>query len=75
MGPGTKLDLQAFPEATRLPFSIIVRDVSALLGPQLVAYITGVIETRAIQQSGSTEDGRRILRSRSVSGSQRNSPS
>jgi hypothetical protein len=49
MGSGTNLDLQAFSEATRLPFPIIVRDVSALLGPHLVAYIAGVIETRAIQ--------------------------
>jgi hypothetical protein len=33
MGSGTKLDLQAFVEATRLPFPRIVKDVSARLGP------------------------------------------
>ncbi len=49
MGSRTNLDLQAFAEATRLPFPRIVSDVSAHLGPQLVAYIAGVIETRAIQ--------------------------
>jgi hypothetical protein len=56
MGSGTKLDLQAFSETPCLPFPIIVKDVRALLGPQLVAYIAGVIETRAILQ---WIDGRR----------------
>jgi hypothetical protein len=51
MKAGTKLDLQAFAEARRLPFSGVVKDVSRLLGPRLVAYIAGVTETRAVQES------------------------
>jgi hypothetical protein len=50
MRAGTKLDLQAFAEARRLPFSGVVKDVSRLLGPRLVAYIAGVTETRAVQE-------------------------
>jgi hypothetical protein len=53
------LDLQAFTEAARLPFSDIVKDVSDLLGPKLVAYIAGVTETRAVQrwiEGGRPED-------------------
>ena len=45
-----KLDLQAFTEATRAPFAHVVKDVSGLLGPKLVAYVAGVTETRAVQQ-------------------------
>jgi len=45
-----RLDLQAFTEATRSPFPYVVKDVSGLLGPKLVAYIAGVAETRALQQ-------------------------
>ena len=56
MESGTKLDLQAFAEAMRLPFSGVVKDVSRLLGLRLVAYIAGVTETRAVQQ---WIDGRR----------------
>src|SRR2546422_1141779 len=43
-------NLSAFTEATRSPFPHIVKDVSGLLGPKLVAYIAGVVETRAVQQ-------------------------
>lgn len=50
MEPALKLDLQAFTEATRSPFPHVVKDVSGLIGPKLVAYIAGVAETRAVQQ-------------------------
>ncbi len=50
METAAKLDLQAFTEATRSPFHHVVKDVSGLLGPRLVAYIAGVTETRAVQQ-------------------------
>ena len=50
MAAGTRLDLQAFTEAMRSPFPNIVKDVSRLLGPRLVAYIVGMVETRAVQQ-------------------------
>ena len=50
MGSGTKLDLQAFTEATRLPFPRIAKDVSGLLGLRLVAYIASVTGTRAVRQ-------------------------
>jgi hypothetical protein len=50
MATGTRLDLQAFTEATRSTFPHVVKDVSGLLGPRLVAYIAGVVETRAVQQ-------------------------
>ena len=50
MSARTKLDLQAFTEATRNPFPHVVKDVSGHLGPRLVAYIAGVVETRAVQQ-------------------------
>ncbi|MGH6689694.1 MAG: hypothetical protein ACREF4_03320 [Gammaproteobacteria bacterium] len=50
MGSGAKLDLQAFTDATCLPFPRIVKDVSGLIGLRLVAYIAGVVETRAVQQ-------------------------
>ena len=46
----SRLDLQAFTEATRSLFPHIVEDVSGLLGPRLVAYIAGVTETRAVQE-------------------------
>lgn len=49
MGSVEKPDLQAFAEATRAPFPHVVKDVSGLLGPRLVAYIAGVNETRAVQ--------------------------
>lgn len=45
-----KLDLKAFTEATRAPFPHVVKGVSGLLGPRLVAYVAGVAETRAVQQ-------------------------
>ena len=45
-----KADLRAFSEAVRAPFPHVVKDVSGLLGPKLVAYIVGVSETRAVQQ-------------------------
>ncbi len=45
-----KLDLRAFTEATRAPFPHVVKGVSGLLGPRLVAYVAGVAETRAVQQ-------------------------
>ena len=57
--PGTKLDPQDFTEATHLPFSDIVKDISHLLGPKLVAYMAGVTETRAVQrciEGGRPED-------------------
>lgn len=50
MEMSAKMDLQAFTEATRAPFRYVVKDVSGLLGPKLVAYIVGVVETRALQQ-------------------------
>lgn len=43
-------DLQAFTQAIRSPFEDVVKDVSGILGPKLVAYIGGVTETRAVQQ-------------------------
>ena len=50
MGLGTKLDLQAFTEATHLPFPRITEDVRGLLGVRLVAYIASVTGTCAVQQ-------------------------
>lgn len=43
-------DLRAFAESVRTPLSHVVKDVSGLLGPKLVAYIVGVTETRAVKQ-------------------------
>lgn len=45
-----KLDLRAFTDATRASFPHVVKGVSGLLGPRLVAYVAGVAETRAVQQ-------------------------
>ena len=41
--------LQAFTESMRAPFSHVVKDVAGLLGPKLVAYIAGIVETRSLQ--------------------------
>ncbi len=43
-------DLQAYDKATRLAFPEVVRELSEILGPKLVAYIAGVTETRAVRQ-------------------------
>jgi hypothetical protein len=45
-----KRDLQAFTASIRASFEHVVKDVSGILGPKLVAYIGGVTETRAVQQ-------------------------
>lgn len=43
-------DLEAYERAARIPFPVVVKELSELLGPKLVAYIAGVRETRAVWQ-------------------------
>jgi hypothetical protein len=48
-------DLDAYEHASRVEFSVLVRELIELLGPKLVAYIAGVRETRAVRQWSSGE--------------------
>jgi hypothetical protein len=43
-------DLEAYEHAARVDFPVLVKELGELLGPQLVAYIAGVRETRAVRQ-------------------------
>jgi hypothetical protein len=48
--PAPKPDLEAYERAARLPFESVVKELSVLLGPKLVAYLAGVRETRAVRE-------------------------
>jgi hypothetical protein len=50
VSPPPRPDLEASEHAVRLPFPDVVRELSALLGPKLVAYLAGVRETRAVRE-------------------------
>ena len=43
-------DLAAYEHAARVDFPVLVKELSELLGPKLVAYIAGVREVRAVRQ-------------------------
>jgi hypothetical protein len=43
-------DLAAYEHAARMDFAGLVKELSELLGPKLVAYIAGVREARAVRQ-------------------------
>ena len=43
-------DLEAYEYAARIEFPVVVKELAGLLGRKLVAYITGVTETRAVRQ-------------------------
>jgi hypothetical protein len=43
-------DLAAYEHAARIDFPVLVKELSELLGPKLVAYIAGVREARAVRQ-------------------------
>jgi hypothetical protein len=43
-------DLAAYEQSARLPFPALVKELSTLLGPKLVAYLAGVRETRAVRE-------------------------
>lgn len=48
-------DLEAYEHAARVEFPVLVKELSDLLGPKLVAYIAGVREVRAVRQWGAGE--------------------
>lgn len=48
-------DLEAYEHAARVDFPVVVKELSGLLGPKLVAYIAGVTETRAVRQWAESE--------------------
>ena len=50
ISPPPRPDLEAYEQAARLPFAAVVKELSALLGPKLVAYLAGVRETRAVRE-------------------------
>ena len=43
-------DLEAHDYSTRVSFPVLVKELTALLGPKLVAYIAGVREVRAVHE-------------------------
>jgi hypothetical protein len=43
-------DLEAYEHSARVEFPVLVKELSDLLSPRLVAYIAGVRETRAVRQ-------------------------
>ena len=43
-------DLLAYREATALPFPVLVKELTAILGKKLVAYIASVKDTRAVER-------------------------
>jgi hypothetical protein len=43
-------DLAAFDHATRAPFALVAKELVDILGAKLIAYISGVRETGAVQQ-------------------------
>ena len=48
-------DLEAYERSARLAFPEVVRELSAILGPKLVAYVAGVREVRAVRQWSAAE--------------------
>jgi hypothetical protein len=48
-------ELQAHDQAARLEFPVLVKELTELLGPKLVAYIAGVKEVRAVREWGTGE--------------------
>ncbi len=50
ISPPPRPDLEAYEQAARLPFASVVKELSRLLGPKLVAYLAGVRETRAVRE-------------------------
>jgi hypothetical protein len=50
ISPPPRPDLGAHEQAARLPFPAVVKELSVLLGPKLVAYLAGVRETRAVRE-------------------------
>lgn len=48
-------DLGAYEHSARVDFRVLVKELSELLGPKLVAYIAGVQEARAVRQWSSGE--------------------
>lgn len=48
-------DLAAHEHAARVDFDVAVKELAELLGSQLVAYIAGVSETRAVRQWADAE--------------------
>ena len=50
ISPPPRPDLEAHEQAARLPFPAVVKELSVLLGPKLVAYLAGVRETRAVRE-------------------------
>lgn len=52
-------ELEAYDHAARVAFPVLVKELSDLLGPKLVAYIAGVGEVRAVRQwSSGNRDAR-----------------
>lgn len=43
-------DLEAYEHSARVEFPVLVKELSDLIGPKLVAYIAGVREARAVRQ-------------------------
>lgn len=43
-------DLEAHEHASRVPFPVVAKELSEILGPKLVAYIAKVRETRAVRE-------------------------
>lgn len=60
---GARPDLAAHGDAVRLTPEVLVKELRALLGARLVAYLGGVQETRAVRQWA---DGTRAISSRDV---------
>ena len=52
-------DLEAYEHAARIPFAVVVKELSELLGGKLVAYIAGVREIRAVRQWAGGDRGAR----------------
>jgi hypothetical protein len=48
-------DLEAHEHAARISFEAVARELTALLGAKLVAYLAGVTETRAVREWASGE--------------------
>ncbi len=48
--PLPRPDLEAYSRATREPFNFVVKQLKAILGAKLTAYIADVGETRAVQE-------------------------
>jgi hypothetical protein len=50
MRSGARPDLSAHDHAARVELDVAVKELSELLGPKLVAYISAVTETRAVRE-------------------------